>query len=110
MTDEPLRDLTYPWGRTHAPAGDSPLQVAPGVHWARFPMPGSLDHINLWLLEDGEGWTLVDTCLDLPATRELWERLFAGFMGARPVKRVICTHLHPDHVGLDAWLGERFGS
>ncbi|HEY0939774.1 MAG TPA: MBL fold metallo-hydrolase [Steroidobacter sp.] len=110
MTDEPLRDLTYPWGRTHAPPGESPLQVAPGVYWARFPMPGSLDHINLWLLEDGEGWTIVDTCLDVPASRQLWERLLAGFMGGQPLKRVICTHMHPDHVGLAGWLCERFGS
>jgi glyoxylase-like metal-dependent hydrolase (beta-lactamase superfamily II) len=73
-------------------------------------MPGSLDHINLWLLEDGEGWTIVDTCLALPASRELWEQLFAGFMGARAVTQVICTHLHPDHVGLAGWLCERFGS
>lgn len=110
MTHQPLGDLTYPWGRTDPPAGASPQEVAPGVHWARFPMPGSLDHINLWLLEDGEGWTIVDTCLDLPASRELWEQLFAGFMRARPVRRVICTHLHPDHVGLAGWLCERFDS
>ncbi|HCK28652.1 MAG TPA: MBL fold metallo-hydrolase, partial [Alcanivorax sp.] len=36
-------------------------EVAPGVHWLNFPLPFALDHINLWLLEDGDGWTLVDT-------------------------------------------------
>lgn len=92
------------------PGGETPLQVAPGVHWARFPMPSSLNHINLWLLEDGEGWTVVDTCLDLPASRELWNKLLADFMGGRPVKQVICTHLHPDHVGLAGWLCKRFDS
>jgi glyoxylase-like metal-dependent hydrolase (beta-lactamase superfamily II) len=71
-------------------------------------MPISLDHINLWLLEDGDGWTVVDTCLATDDARALWETLFAGFMGGRPVTRVICTHMHPDHVGLAGWLCERF--
>ena len=29
-------------------------------------------------------------------------------MQGKPIKRVICTHLHPDHVGLAGWLTERF--
>jgi len=71
-------------------------------------MPISLDHINIWLLEDADGWTVVDTCLDFPESRAQWERLFSGFMGGRPVTRVICTHMHPDHVGLAGWLVDRF--
>jgi glyoxylase-like metal-dependent hydrolase (beta-lactamase superfamily II) len=30
-------------------------------------------------------------------------------MKGRPVKRVIVTHLHPDHVGMAGWLVRRFG-
>jgi glyoxylase-like metal-dependent hydrolase (beta-lactamase superfamily II) len=71
-------------------------------------MPMSLDHINLWLLEDDDGWTVVDTCLNLDSAKEQWEQLFCGFMGGKPIVRVICTHLHPDHVGLAGWLTERF--
>lgn len=71
-------------------------------------MPGALDHINLWLLEDRDGWTVVDTCLDLPEARGRWEALFDGFMGGKPLRRVICTHLHPDHIGLAGWLTRRF--
>ena len=71
-------------------------------------MPMSLDHINLWLLEDDDGWTVIDTCLNISSAREIWEQLFSGFMRDKPVKRVICTHLHPDHVGLAGWLTERF--
>lgn len=111
LTDAPetYRGLTYPWGRGVDPKPGEPEEIAPGVYWARFAMPMSLDHINLWLLEDGDGWTLVDTCLDLPDSRAVWEGLHSGFMGGKPVKRVICTHMHPDHVGLAGWLVERFG-
>ena len=34
----------------------------------------------------------------------LWEKLLAGPMGGRPVKRIVVTHYHPDHVGSAAWL------
>ena len=105
---EKLRGLVYPWGSRAAAEPGVPERVADGVWWLRFPMPMALDHINLWLLEDGDGWTIVDTCLDLPAARELWESLFHGFMQGKPVKRVICTHLHPDHVGLAGWLTRHF--
>ncbi|MEZ5570448.1 MAG: MBL fold metallo-hydrolase [Halioglobus sp.] len=105
---EQYRGLTYPWGRGANPAPGEPQRIADGVYWARFAMPMALDHINLWLLEDGDGWTVVDTCLNLPDARATWERLFSGFMQDRPVKRVICTHMHPDHVGLAGWLTGRF--
>lgn len=100
--------LTYPYSRRVDPAPGEPQKIADGVYWARFAMPMSLNHINLWLLEDGDGWTVVDTCLDIPGARETWEQLFSGFMQGKPVNRVICTHMHPDHVGLAGWLTERF--
>jgi len=107
-TNESYRGLSYPWGRGTAPIPGQPEKIADGVYWARFPMPMSLDHINIWLLEDEDGWTVVDTCLGISSAKEIWEQLFSGFMQGKPVVRVICTHLHPDHVGLAGWLTERF--
>ena len=106
---ETVRGLTYPWGYKADPALGEPVQVAEGVYWVRFAMPMSLDHINLWLLRDVDGWCVVHTCLNIGAARKQWEALFEGFMEGRPVTRVICTHLHPDHVGLAGWICERFG-
>ena len=107
---ELYKGLTYPWGREINPAPGQAEQIAEGVYWLRFPMPISLNHINIWLLEDGDGWTVVDTCLNLASAREIWEQLFGTVMQDKPVKRVICTHMHPDHVGLAGWLTERFGA
>lgn len=92
------------------PAEAGTVQVAPGVHWVRMPLPFKLDHINLWLLEDGPGWTLVDTGFNNEATRALWERMFPTVLGGRPITRVIATHFHPDHMGLAGWLVPRFGA
>jgi len=83
-------------------------EIAPGVHWIRMPLPGALDHINLWAIEDGEGWAVVDTGLRSEKTAEAWCRLFAGAMDGRPVTRVFVTHLHPDHAGMAGWLARRF--
>ncbi len=104
----PASALTYPFQSVPAPA--KAIEVAPGVHWLRMPLPFALDHINLWALEDGDGWTLVDSGYALDSVRELWERVFSGFLRGRPVRRVIVTHYHPDHVGLAAWISERFGA
>ncbi|TDG15475.1 MBL fold metallo-hydrolase [Seongchinamella unica] len=107
-TSETYRGLNYPFGRRPDLPPGQPVKVAEGVYWVRFAMPMSLDHINLWLLEDGDGWTVIDTCLNIDSARDTWEQLFSGFLHNKPVKRVICTHLHPDHVGLAGWLCERF--
>jgi glyoxylase-like metal-dependent hydrolase (beta-lactamase superfamily II) len=96
------------------PAAGESILVAPGIHWIRMPLPFALDHINLWLLEDndehGETWTIVDTGYGVAATHELWEQHFAKVMSGKPVKRIIVTHYHPDHVGCAAWLHAKTGA
>jgi glyoxylase-like metal-dependent hydrolase (beta-lactamase superfamily II) len=109
--DEPFshKGLTYPFGR-RAPEPGALIEVAPGIGWARFPVPGSLKHVNVWLLEDGDGLTVVDTGLDIPPCRDGWEALFAGPLAGRAISRIIVTHFHPDHLGLAGWLAERFAA
>jgi glyoxylase-like metal-dependent hydrolase (beta-lactamase superfamily II) len=101
------KGLTYPLGRQVPETGEL-IALAEGVGWARLPIPGSLRHINVWVLEDGEGVALVDTGLDIPPCREAWEALFGGPLAGRTVTRVIVTHFHPDHLGLAGWLTGRF--
>ena len=90
------------------PAPGETVPIAPGVHWLRMRLPFALNHINLWLLEDGPGWTIVDCGYALDETRESWERIFAEKLDGRPVRRIIVTHYHPDHIGNAAWLVERW--
>ena len=89
------------------PAPGEAIPVADGIWWIRMPLPFALDHINLWLLEDGDGWTLVDTGYGVQATWDLWEKHFVGVMGGRRVRNVVVTHYHPDHVGSAGWLVEK---
>ncbi|MBV9829760.1 MAG: MBL fold metallo-hydrolase [Alphaproteobacteria bacterium] len=91
-----------------APAPGETIAIAPGVRWLRMPLPFALNHINLWLLEDGPAWTIVDCGYALPDTKEAWERIFAQGLDGRPVRRIIVTHYHPDHMGLADWLSQRW--
>lgn len=94
-----------------APAAGSATEIADGVFWLRFALPmKGLDHINLWAIKDGDGWVVVDTGIADRASKNIWEKHFTDLMGGRPVDRIICTHLHPDHVGLAGWMSRKFGA
>ena len=66
--------LEYPF--TDIPAPGKTIEVAPGVFWLRMPLPMSLDHINLYLLESETGWTVVDTGIRGQETKDLWLTIF----------------------------------
>jgi glyoxylase-like metal-dependent hydrolase (beta-lactamase superfamily II) len=90
------------------PEAGETMDIAPGIVWLRMPLPFALGHINLWLLEDNDGWAIVDTGVFTDVSRSVWERTFAGAMRNRLITRVLATHLHPDHSGCAGWLCRRF--
>jgi len=99
--------LEYPFDAP-PPPGET-REIAPAVRWLRMPLPFALDHINLWLLGDGDRCTLVDCGYGDAPTRALWERHFAAALGGAPLARIVATHYHPDHLGNAGWLAARFG-
>ncbi len=92
------------------PAEGSATEVASGVLWLRLPLPMALDHVNVYALDDGDGWTLVDTGLMSRRGTALWQAILAGPLGGRPVRRVVLTHHHPDHVGMAGWFQRTHGA
>ncbi|MFM7537752.1 MAG: MBL fold metallo-hydrolase [Acidimicrobiales bacterium] len=94
------------------PAEDDVTEVAPGILRMQLPisMPG-LGHVNCYVLEDGDGFTLVDPGLPDEVSRAaLGERLARLGVPIPRVHTVIVTHSHPDHFGGAQWLREESGA
>jgi glyoxylase-like metal-dependent hydrolase (beta-lactamase superfamily II) len=100
------RELRYPF--PDSPETGTVSEVAPGILWARIPLPFRLDHVNIYLIEDGDGWAVLDTGIANDQTREIWRALVAGPLAGRRLTRLIVSHYHPDHIGLAGWLCDRF--
>lgn len=105
----PGSPLSFPVAE--APQPGSVTEIAPGILWIRLALPFRLDHINVWALDGGaEGRTLVDTGLTDSRTMAAWEEILAGPLAGRPIRRIVATHFHPDHLGLAGWLVDRSGA
>ncbi len=114
----PARPRRIPPGASRPPASAYPFEgvpetgaareILPGVLWMRMPLPFVLNHINVYALEDGDGWTIVDTGARTGITATAWQELLSGPLGGRPVRRVLVTHMHPDHIGMAGWLTRKF--
>lgn len=92
------------------PAPGQALEVAPGLLWLRLALPLALNHVNVFALDDGDGWLIWDAGLGDQPSLDAWEALLSGPLAGRPVRRVLITHHHPDHVGAAGWLCRRTGA
>ncbi len=108
MMDAAPEGIRHPWPEPPAPGGAT--RIADGVLWMRLPLPMALDHVNVYALDEGDGWTLIDTGMDTRRSRALWGELLAGPLAGKPVTRVVVTHHHPDHVGLAGWFQAAHGA
>ena len=108
MKDQPEAGLRYPFETP--PAEGCAIEIAPGVLWMRLPLPMKLDHVNVYALDDGPGWTVIDTGFASRRSKAIWEALLAGPLAGKPVTRVVVTHHHPDHIGLAGWFQTQFGA
>lgn len=86
------------------------VPVIPGLWWTRLPLPYEPFHVNVYVLEDRDGFAVVDTGLDNEECRAAWITLLAGPLASRPINRIVVTHWHNDHLGLAGWLAARTGA
>ncbi|PHQ72353.1 MAG: MBL fold metallo-hydrolase [Sneathiella sp.] len=101
------QEIEYPLGTR--PEDGEVLEVRDGILWVRMPIPiKGLDYINLYLIEDDDGWTMIDSGFNSDKIKELWEKIFSKHLKGKPLTRLICTHFHPDHMGLAGWVTERW--
>ncbi len=92
-------------------AATAPLveEVAPGIlrvdSWLPFK---GLKQINLWFIEDGDGWTMIDCGFAADSVRQQLESVWSTALKGKPVTRLIVTHFHPDHMSNCRWICERW--
>ena len=67
--------LIFPFPEPPAPG--QLIEVAPGIFWARIALPFRLDHVNIYLIEDSDGFAVIDTGIGDEATRQAWLALMA---------------------------------
>ena len=85
------------------------VDIAPGIRWLRLALPFALDHVNIYLIDDGDGWAVLDTGVADVRTRTVWNEIIADRLDGRPLTRLILTHFHPDHLGLAGWMTGELG-
>lgn len=107
LAEKPGDQINYEFSKR--PELGETMLVVPGVVWLRMPLPFSLGHINLWLLEEENGWAIVDTGVNVDESKAVWQQTFDGVLRDKGVSRVLVTHLHPDHVGCAGWLADKLG-
>ncbi|MEM7268132.1 MAG: MBL fold metallo-hydrolase [Pseudomonadota bacterium] len=95
--------IAYPHGDAIPGPGEA-IEVAPRILWLRLPLPLKLDHVNIYALDEGDSWTIVDTGFQSEATSEHWAQLLDGPLRGKPIKRIVVTHHHPDHIGNAGWF------
>lgn len=108
MADIAPQGLRYPWDTP--PEHGVPIEVATGVLWFRLPLPMKLDHVNVYALDEGNSWTVIDTGFASKKCKAIWQGMMDGPLGGKPISRVVVTHHHPDHIGLAGWLQSDFGA
>ena len=79
--NRPAERVRYPW--PEPPGAGEAVEIAEGVLWLRLPLPFRPDHLNAYALDDGDGWTIVDTGLDNAPVRQAWAALLAGPLAGR---------------------------
>ena len=80
------------------------IEVSKGVYWAQMRLPMLIDHVNVYILEGANDLTIVDTGLNVVECKSAWLNIIEKYFKTKPIKNVVITHHHPDHIGLLGWF------
>ncbi len=90
------------------PVSGTVKQIASGVYWAQMRLPMLIDHVNIYILEGKSELTIIDTGLNFGDCRSAWLEIINTNFHQKPIKKIVITHHHPDHIGLLGWFCEKY--
>lgn len=104
--------LRFPYGSL---AAGTPREIEPGFWLVPVPVSFPPGFVTCSAIAETDGpfeggWTIVDTGYWTADSRAAWAAALSGPLAGRPVKRVIATHQHPDHLGLAGWFQAEHGA
>ena len=98
--------IKFPY--TSPPMPGAIKEISDGVYWAQMRLPMLIDHVNVYVLEGISDLTIIDTGLNVKACKSAWLEIIKNNFSTKPVKKIVITHHHPDHIGLLGWFCENF--
>src|SRR5262249_26297823 len=75
-------------------------EVSPGFHLVHLPLPMRPTIVNVYLVDGGSEWALIDTGMHTADSVQAF-RAALDQVGCEPrsIRKIIATHHHPDHFG-----------
>jgi len=87
------------------------MEVVPNIFLVKLPLPSKIGHVNCYLLQGGNGWSIIDTGLNHPASNCVWEQTLTGLnIKYGDIEGIYVSHMHPGHYGASGWLQELTGA
>jgi glyoxylase-like metal-dependent hydrolase (beta-lactamase superfamily II) len=86
-------------------------EVVPGIYLVHLPLPMKPTIVNVYLLNGGDEWGLIDTGMNSADSIATFKEVLAQ-LGCAPerLRKIICTHHHPDHFGTSKLYKELTGA
>lgn len=90
---------------------NSGIELPAGIHRIELPLPFELESVNVHLVKLADGYLLIDCGMDTPAAMAALEQGLSRLgIAWQAIRKILLTHMHPDHMGLATKILERSGA
>jgi glyoxylase-like metal-dependent hydrolase (beta-lactamase superfamily II) len=86
-------------------------EIHPGIYLLHLPLPMRPTIVNVYLVRGGDEWALIDTGVNSADSIAAFKAAL-DTVGCAPeqIRKIICTHHHPDHFGTSRAYKELTGA